>query len=48
MILENKVMTMLPRSPVWNVIRESTKMLNSSNHISENIERQDLKFRPEV
>ena len=41
-------MEILPRSPVWNVTRESAKTITSSDHISVNIETQALKFRPEV
>jgi len=44
--LRTKVMTIFPRLPVWNVIWESAKTLTSSDHISENIARQTLKFRP--
>ncbi len=39
---------MLPRSPVWNVIQESTKIATSSYHTSTNIARKALKFRPAV
>jgi len=41
-------MTIFPRSHVWNVIRESAKILTSLDHISENVVRQALKFRPKV
>ena len=47
-MLRAKVMMIFPRSSVWNVIRESAKTLTSSDHISENIVKQALKFRPEV
>ena len=46
-MLREKVMTIFPRSPVWNVIQESAKRPTSSDHISENIVRKDLKFGPE-
>ena len=36
------------RSLVQDVIRESAKTITSSDDISENIVRQDLKFRPKV
>jgi len=45
---EKKVITILPMSPVWNVIQESAKALHALDHISENIARQALKFRPKV
>ena len=48
LMLKTKFMTIFPKSPVWNVIRESTKTLTSSNHISANIVRQALKLRPKV
>ena len=41
-------MTIFPRSPVWNVIQESEKRPNSSDHISANIARKDLKFGTKV
>ena len=47
-MLREKVMTILPRSPVWDVIREPAKTLTSLDHISENIARKYLKFGPEV
>ena len=47
-MLRTKVMMMFPRSPVWNVIQESEKTLTSSDHIFENIARQDLKLRPKL
>ena len=47
-MLREKVMTIFPRSPVWNVIQESAKRPTSSDHISANIERKALKFRPEL
>ena len=37
-------MTSFPRSPVWNVIQESTKIPNSSDHNSAKIARKALKF----
>ena len=46
-MLREKVMTIFPRSPGWDVIREPTKTLASLDHISENITRQDLKLGPE-
>ena len=48
LIPREKVMTIFPRSPVWNVIQESAKRPTSSDHISENIARKDLKFGPKV
>ena len=42
--MERKIMTIFPRSPIWNVIRESTKTLTSLDHIFENIANQDMKF----
>ena len=47
-MLRKKVMTIFPRSPVWNVIQESAKRPTSSDHISTNIVRKALKFGPEV
>ena len=41
-------MTIFPRSPVLNVIQESAKRPTSSDHISANIARKALKFRPEI
>ncbi len=48
LMLRAKVMTIFPRSPIWNVIQEFEKTLTSSYHISPNIVRQTLKFGPEV
>ena len=48
LMLREKVMTIFPRSPVWNVIKESTKRPTSSDHISTNISWNALKFRPKV
>jgi len=47
-MLREKVMTIFPRSPVLNVIQESAKGPNSSDHISTNIAQKALKFRPEI
>ena len=47
-MLRKKVMTIFPRSPVWNVIQESPKRPTSSDHISDNIARKALKFGPEI
>jgi len=47
-MLKEKVMTIFPRSPIWNVIQESAKRPTSSDHISENIVRKSLKFGPNV
>jgi len=47
-MLKEKVMMIFPKSPVWNVIQESTKIPTSSNHISANIALKDLKFRLEI
>jgi len=48
LIPREKVMTIFPRSPVWNVIQESAKRPTSSDHISANIAQKTLKFGPEV
>jgi len=48
LMLREKVMTILPSSPVWNVIQEFAKRPTSSDHISANILQKSLKFRPEV
>ena len=45
-MLKTKVMTIFPKSPVWNVIRESAKTLTSSDHIYANIARQALNLDP--
>ena len=47
-ILREKVMTIFPRSPVWNVIQESAKRPTSADHISANIVRKALKFGPGI
>ena len=47
-MLREKVMTIFPRSPVWNVIQESAKRPTSSDHIFANIVQKALKFGPEV
>jgi len=47
-MLREKVMTIFPRSPVWNVIQESAKRPNSSDHISAIIAQKALKFGSEV
>ena len=41
-------MTILPRSPVLNVIQESAKRPTSSDHISANVAPKDLKFISEL
>ena len=41
---ETQVMTIFPRPLVWDEILDPAKILNSSNHISKNIAKQDLKF----
>ena len=48
MMLREKVIMIFPRWLVWNVICGSAKSLTSSDHISENIARQDLKFGTKV
>ena len=45
LMLRVKVMTIFLRWPFWNVIQGSAKTLTSSDYISDNIVRQDLKFR---
>ena len=40
----DKVMMIFPRSHVWDWILEHAKTLTSSDHISENIVNQDLRF----
>ena len=47
-MLGEKVMMIFPRSPILNVIEDSTKGPTSSDYIYETIARQDLKFGPEV
>ena len=47
-MLRKKVMTIFPRSPVLSVIQESAKRRTSSDHISENIPQNALKFGPKV
>jgi len=47
-MLREKVMTIFPRSPVWDVIRELAKTLNVLDCIFENIDKKVLKFRPEL
>ena len=47
-MLREKVMTIFPRSPVLNVIQESAKIPTSSDHISENIMKNALKFGTKV
>ena len=47
-MLRKKVMTIFPRSPILSVIQESAKRPTSSDHISENIPRNALKFGPKV
>jgi len=47
-MLKTKDMTIFPRSPVWNVIQESTKRSTSLDHISVNIARKALQFRVEL
>ena len=47
-MLKTKVMTIFPRSPVWNVIREFAKRPTSSDHMSANIAQKALNFRLEV
>jgi len=44
-MLKTKVMSIFPRSPVWNVIQESAKMPTFSDYISANIEKKVMKFR---
>ena len=41
-------MTIFPRSPLLDEIRESAKTLTWTDHISENIANQDLKFLQDV
>ena len=48
LMLREKVMTIFPRSLVWNVIQESAKRPTSLDHISANIAQKALKFRPEI
>ena len=48
LIPREKVMMIFPRSPVLNVIQESGKRPTSLDHISSNIVRKALKFRPQV
>ena len=48
LIPREKVMTIFPRSPVWNVIQESAKRPIYSDHIFAIIVRKDLKFGPEI
>ena len=48
LMLREKVMMIFLGSPVWNVIQESTKKPTSSYHISANMARKALKFRPEL
>jgi len=43
-MLREKVMTIFPRSHVWDVIWEPIETLNVLDSISENIVKQDLKF----
>ena len=45
-ILTEKVMTIFPRLPVWDVIQEPGKTITSLDHISDMIVRQDLKLKP--
>jgi len=47
-MLREKVMTIFPRSPVWNEIQESTKRPTSSAHISTNVAQKDLKFGSKI
>jgi len=47
MILREKVMMIFPRSPILDVIQEPAKTLTFLDHISVNIVRQDMKFKPE-
>jgi len=47
-MLREKVMTIFPRSPIWNVIQESAKRPTSSDHISTNISRKAIKLGPKV
>ena len=47
-MLREKVMMIFPKSPIWNVIQQSTKRPNSLAHISANVVQKDLKFRPKV
>lgn len=44
LMLKEKFMTILPRSPIWDWILEPAKNLSYLGHISETIENQDLKF----
>jgi len=41
-------MRIFPRSLVLNVIQDSAKIPTSSDHISANIARKDLKYGPKV
>ena len=43
-MLREGVMNIFPRSPLWDEIREPEKSLTSTDHISENIANQALKF----
>ena len=45
---KENVIAKIPRRPILDEILELVKTLTSSNHISENIARQDLKFGLEV
>ena len=47
-MLREKVTTIVPRTPVWNVIQESTKRPTFSDHISANIEQKAMKFGPKI
>lgn len=38
-------MMIVPRSPIWDVIREPVETLNLLDCIFENIAKRDLKFR---
>jgi len=48
LMLREKAMMIFPKSPVWNVIQESAKIPTSSDNISANIARKDLKFGSEI
>jgi len=48
LIPREKFMTIFPKSPVLNVIRESAKRPTFSDHMSANIMRKALKFGPKV
>ena len=43
-MLRERVMNIFPRSPLWDEIWEPENDLTSTDHISENIMNQDLKF----